>query len=237
MSDGTAKAQSEILLLEARSLSKSYQSPVRRIDVLKELDLQIPHGKTIAIMGASGVGKSTLLHVLGMLDRPDSGQILFEGRDLASSTTQELADFRNKKIGFVFQMHHLLPEFNALENVMMPILLRNYDRKVAGERAMKILHEVGLSERADHRPGQLSGGEQQRAAIARALVNDPPLVLADEPTGNLDERTGETIFQLFRDLHSHRKLSFIIATHNPALASICDETYILHEGRLSTTTR
>ncbi len=175
MSDGTAKAQSEILLLEARSLSKSYQSPVRRIDVLNELDLQIPHGKTIAIMGASGVGKSTLLHVLGMLDRPDSGQILFEGRDLASSTTQELADFRNKKIGFVFQMHHLLPEFNALENVMMPILLRNYDRKVAGERAMKILHEVGLSERADHRPGQLSGGEQQRAAIARALVNDPPL--------------------------------------------------------------
>ncbi|HSE40260.1 MAG TPA: ABC transporter ATP-binding protein [Acidobacteriota bacterium] len=220
-------------LLEAKQLSKSYQSTARRIDVLKDLDLQIPYGKTIAIMGASGVGKSTLLHVLGGLDRPDSGQILFEGRDLASSTPQELADFRNAKIGFVFQMHHLLPEFNALENVMMPILLRKFDRQAAGQRASKILQEVGLSDRMDHRPGQLSGGEQQRAAIARALVNDPPLILADEPTGNLDERTGETIFQLFRELHSHRSLSFIIATHNPALAAICDETYILHEGKLT----
>jgi lipoprotein-releasing system ATP-binding protein len=225
--------ETQTLLLEARNLSKSYQSPVRRIDVLKELDLQIPYGKTIAVMGASGVGKSTLLHVLGGLDRPDNGQILFEGRDLASSSAQELADFRNAKIGFVFQMHHLLPEFNALENVMMPILLRNYDRSAASQRAEKILNEVGLSERLDHRPGQLSGGEQQRAAIARALVNDPPLILADEPTGNLDERTGETIFQLFRELHSHRSLSFIIATHNPALAAICDQTYVLHEGKLT----
>lgn len=221
------------MLLEARDLSKSYISASRKIDVLKGLSLEIPRGKTIAIMGASGVGKSTLLHILGGLDRPDQGQILFEGRDLAACSAQELADFRNSKIGFVFQMHNLLPEFDALENTMMPILLRNYDRIAAKERATKVLNEVGLAERIDHRPGQLSGGEQQRAAIARALVNDPPLILADEPTGNLDERTGETIFQLLRDLHSTRNLSFVIATHNPALAAICDETYILHEGKLN----
>jgi lipoprotein-releasing system ATP-binding protein len=220
------------LLLEARDLSKSYVSATRRINVLQDLNLQIARGTTIAIMGASGVGKSTLLHILGALDRPDKGQILFEGRDLAGCSAQELADFRNSKIGFVFQMHNLLPEFDALENTMMPILLRNYDRVAAAQRASKVLSEVGLSERLDHRPGQLSGGEQQRAAIARALVNDPPLILADEPTGNLDERTGETIFELFRELHSNRNLSFVIATHNPALAAICDETYILHEGRL-----
>ena len=221
------------MLLEARDLSKTYESASRRIDVLKDLNLQIPRGKTIAIMGASGVGKSTLLHILGALDRPDKGQILFEGRDLAGCSAQELADFRNSKIGFVFQMHNLLPEFDALENTMMPILLRNYDRAAAAQRATKVLTEVGLAERLDHRPGQLSGGEQQRAAIARALVNDPPLILADEPTGNLDERTGATIFELFRELHSNRNLSFVIATHNPALAAICDETYILHEGRLN----
>lgn len=221
------------MLLEARDLSKNYISASRRIDVLTDLNLQIPSGRTIAIMGASGVGKSTLLHILGGLDRPDKGQILFEGRDLAACSAQELADFRNSKIGFVFQMHNLLPEFDALENTMMPILLRNYDRSAAKQRATKVLTEVGLAERLDHRPGQLSGGEQQRAAIARALVNDPPLILADEPTGNLDERTGETIFQLFRELHSHRNLSFVIATHNPALAAICDKTYILHEGKLT----
>lgn len=224
------------MLLEARDLSKTYESASRRIDVLKDLNLQIPRGRTIAIMGASGVGKSTLLHILGGLDRPDKGEILFESRDLASCSAQELADFRNSKIGFVFQMHNLLPEFDALENTMMPILLRNYDRAAAKQRATKVLREVGLAERLDHRPGQLSGGEQQRAAIARALVNDPPLILADEPTGNLDERTGETIFQLFRQLHAQRNLSFVIATHNPALAAICDETYILHEGQLTSKT-
>jgi lipoprotein-releasing system ATP-binding protein len=221
------------LLLEARDLSKSYESASRRIDVLQDLNLQIAQGSTIAIMGASGVGKSTLLHILGALDRPDKGQILFEDRDLAACSAQELADFRNSKIGFVFQMHNLLPEFDALENTMIPILLRKYDRGAAAERARKVLSEVGLGERLDHRPGQLSGGEQQRAAIARALVCDPPLILADEPTGNLDERTGETIFQLFRELHSNRNLSFIIATHNPALAAICDQTYVLHEGKLT----
>ena len=147
-------------------------------------------------------------------------------------TEDQLAEFRNRKIGFVFQMHHLLPEFNALENTMIPFLLRNYDRKAAEVRARKILDEVGLSERLDHRPGELSGGEQQRVAIARALMQEPRLILADEPTGNLDEHTSESIFQLFRDLHSRRSLSFLIATHNSALAAVCDETYLLHDGKL-----
>lgn len=220
-------------LLQVQQVQKTYYSASKRIDVLQGLDLEIPSARMIAIMGASGVGKSTLLHLLGALDRPDSGRILFQGEDVTRFSSEQLANFRNRKIGFIFQMHHLLPEFNTLENTMMPHLMREYDRKAAGERAEKILAEVGLSERLDHRPGQLSGGEQQRAAIARALMRDPLLVLADEPTGNLDERTSASIFQLFRELHSNRNLSFVIATHNPALAAICDETYLLHEGRLA----
>ena len=184
-------------------------------------------------MGASGVGKSTLLHVLGGLDHPDSGEIFFEGKNLREFNPAELAEFRNKKIGFVFQMHHLLPEFNALENTMMPFLIRKYDRKAASDRAKSILNEVGLSERLDHRPGQLSGGEQQRVAVARALMQEPLLILADEPTGNLDERTSQSIFELFRELHSRHNLSFLIATHNSDLAAICDDIYILHEGKLN----
>jgi lipoprotein-releasing system ATP-binding protein len=220
------------VLLKAIGVHKQYQSASKTIEVLQSLDLEIPYGKMIAIMGASGVGKSTLLHLLGGLDRPDRGSILFEGRNLAEMNSRQLADFRNQKIGFVFQMHHLLPEFDTLENTMIPFLLRNYDRKAAAERAVAILREVGLEQRLDHRPGELSGGEQQRVEIARALMQQPQLLLADEPTGNLDESTGETIFQLFRDLHSRHNLSLVVATHNSALASICDETYILHEGKL-----
>ena len=220
------------VLLHAIGIYKQYQSASKTIEVLRDLDLEIPYGKMIAIMGASGVGKSTLLHLLGGLDRPDRGSILFQGQNLADMNPRQLADFRNQKIGFVFQMHHLLPEFDTLENAMMPFLLRNYDRKAAAQRAEAVLAEVGLAQRLDHRPGELSGGEQQRVAIARALIQEPQLLLADEPTGNLDEHTGETIFQLFRDLHSRRKLSLLVATHNSALASICDEIYILHEGKL-----
>jgi len=220
------------LLLRASGLSKSYQSASKRIVVLQDLDLEIPSGRMVAIMGASGVGKSTLLHLLGGLDRPDSGEIVFEGEDILKFMPDRLAGFRNKKIGFVFQMHHLLPEFDTLENTMMPFLLRDFNRKAAAQRARVILSEVGLSERLDHRPGQLSGGEQQRVAVARALMLEPKLVLADEPTGNLDERTSESIFQLFRDLHSRRNVSFLIATHNPNLAAVCDETWLLHEGKL-----
>lgn len=220
------------LLLSARGVSKSFQSASKRIDVLAGLDLDIARGQMIAVMGASGVGKSTLLHVLGALDRPDSGEILFEGRNLVTLTPEELAEFRNSRIGFVFQMHHLLPEFDTLENTMMPYLLRRYDREAASARARTLLAEVGLSERLDHRPGQLSGGEQQRVAVARSLMQEPKLLLADEPTGNLDEKTSASIFELFRDLHSKHQLAFLIATHNPDLAAICDVTYILHEGKL-----
>jgi lipoprotein-releasing system ATP-binding protein len=220
------------MLLSARGLHKSFQSASKRIDVLIDLNLDIAPGRTIAVMGASGVGKSTLLHVLGALDRPDRGQIIFHGHDLVTLTADELADFRNTSIGFVFQMHHLLPEFDTLENTMMPFLLRRYDRAAAETRARSLLAEVGLIERLDHRPGQLSGGEQQRVAIARALMQGPRLLLADEPTGNLDEKTSASIFELFRELHTKHGLSFLIATHNPDLASICDETYVLHEGTL-----
>ena len=220
------------LLLRASGLSKSYQSASKTIPVLHDLELSIPHGRMIAVMGASGVGKSTLLHLLGGLDRPEAGEILFENRNILQFSPDELAEFRNDKVGFIFQMHHLLPEFNTLENTMIPFLLRNYDRKRASARAMEILREVGLSERLDHRPGQLSGGEQQRVAVARALMREPLLILADEPTGNLDERTAESIFHLFRELHSRRRLSFLIATHNSDLAAVCDETYMLHEGKL-----
>lgn len=220
------------LLLQAKNLHKTYLSATKRIEVLQGLNLEIPRGRMVAVMGASGVGKSTLLHILGGLDRPDQGEIWFDGENLFNFSPSQLADFRNTKIGFVFQMHHLLPEFNALENTMIPFLLRNYQPKIAATRAKAILQEVGLAERLDHRPGQLSGGEQQRAAIARALLNEPLLILADEPTGNLDERTSESIFRLFRELHSSRNLSFIIATHNTDLAAICDETFVLHEGKL-----
>jgi lipoprotein-releasing system ATP-binding protein len=213
-------------------LHKTYQSASKQIDVLSGLDFEIKTGTMIAIMGASGVGKSTLLHLLGGLDRPDSGEILFEGEDILKFSPDQLAAFRNQKVGFVFQMHHLLPEFDTLENTMMPHLLRDYDRKRAAERAKSILKEVGLTERLDHRPGQLSGGEQQRVAVARALMRDPVLVLADEPTGNLDETTADSIFQLFRELHQRRQLAFVIATHNPELAAVCDEIYILHDRKL-----
>lgn len=220
------------VLLSARGVYKSYESASKRIEVLVNLNLELGVGRMVAVMGASGVGKSTLLHVLGALDRPDLGEILFEGRNLVTFTADELAQFRNASIGFVFQMHHLLPEFDTLENTMMPFLLHKYDRGAAEIRARELLAEVGLAERLDHRPGQLSGGEQQRVAIARALVQGPRLLLADEPTGNLDEKTSAPIFELFRELHSKHNLSFLIATHNPDLAAICDETYILHEGAL-----
>jgi lipoprotein-releasing system ATP-binding protein len=220
------------LLLTARDLHKSYQSASKSIPVLQGLDFEVMPRTMIAIMGASGVGKSTLLHLLGGLDRPDAGEIIFDGEDILRYTHAELADFRNRKIGFVFQMHHLLPEFDALENTMIPFLMRDYNRGAAAARATELLKEVGLAERLDHRPGQLSGGEQQRVAVARALMQNPRLILADEPTGNLDEHTSHSIFELFRSLHAHRDLSFVIATHNPDLAAICDETYILHDGKL-----
>jgi lipoprotein-releasing system ATP-binding protein len=220
-------------LLRAIKVHKTYQSASKRIDVLNDLDFEVQSGRMIAIMGASGVGKSTLLHLLGGLDRPDAGEILFQGENILGYTPDQLAHFRNQKVGFVFQMHHLLPEFDTLENTMMPYLLNRYDRVKASAHAKKILAEVGLTDRMDHRPGQLSGGEQQRVAVARALMQDPVLILADEPTGNLDENTAGSIFQLFHQLHQNRNLAFVIATHNPDLAAVCDATFVLHEGKLA----
>lgn len=190
----------------------------------------------VAVMGASGVGKSTLLHILGTLDRPTSGEILYDGINVASLSDQELTRFRNRRIGFVFQFHHLLPEFTALENVMMPALISGPPTSLeARDKAAGLLEELGLGNRADHRPGELSGGEQQRVAVARALVLDPTVVLADEPTGNLDTNTGDELFGLLVDINQRRKTTFVIATHNESLATRCHRTLHMVDGKITTT--
>jgi len=187
----------------------------------------------VAVIGASGVGKSTLLHVLGGLDRADGGTVSVAGVDLTAIPDQALVAFRNKRIGFVFQFHHLLPEFNALENAAMPARIARLPRDQARQRAEDLLRRVGLSDRLTHRPGMLSGGEQQRVAVARALVMQPQLLLADEPTGDLDEQSADQLHSLLRDMHTSYHLTSIIATHNPRLAAACDRVLRLHEGRLS----
>ncbi|MFW6066873.1 MAG: ABC transporter ATP-binding protein [Myxococcota bacterium] len=191
----------------------------REVPVLKGVDLVIDEGEMVCVVGPSGAGKSTLLHLLGTLDLPTSGRILYEGQDVTSLSSARLADFRNRRIGFVFQFHHLLPEFSALENVMMPGLIRGQGRKTLEERARAILDEVGLTHRTTHRPGELSGGEQQRVALARALVMEPRLILADEPTGNLDSKTSDAIHELFFDLNERRRTTFLIVTHSRDLAA------------------
>ena len=187
----------------------------------------------IAIIGASGVGKSTLLHIIGTLDRPTEGKVLFDGNDIFKLDSEELARFRNKKIGFVFQFHHLLPEFTALENTMMPALINRTDKAEAEDIAKKLLKEVGLGERLNHKPGKLSGGEQQRVAVARALVLSPELVLADEPTGNLDTHTGEEIHSLLREINKTKGTTFILVTHNEKLASRADRIVKMVDGRIA----
>jgi lipoprotein-releasing system ATP-binding protein len=188
-------------------------------------------GEMLAIVGASGVGKSTFLHILGGLERPDSGKVLFGDLDLAGLESNGLARFRNEKVGFVFQFHHLLPEFTALENVMMPALVRGTDQDQASVRAVELLSEIGLGGRLHHRPGELSGGEQQRVAVARALVLDPAVVLADEPTGNLDTHTGEAMHELLKNLNRQRRITFVIVTHNDKLALRADRVFRMVEGR------
>jgi lipoprotein-releasing system ATP-binding protein len=200
--------------------------------VLSAIDLDIARGEMIAIVGASGVGKSTFLHIVGGLERPTSGTVRFGSIDLYGQRQDEIARFRNEKVGFVFQFHHLLPEFNALENVMMPCLIRAMRRAEATDRAAALLGEVGLGARLTHRPGELSGGEQQRVAVARALVLHPDVVLADEPTGNLDAHTGEAVHDLLKRLNREKKITFIIVTHNDQLASRADRVYRMVEGRL-----
>ena len=220
-------------LLEVRELYKSYSSGNERLEILSALSLSLDEGEMIGITGVSGSGKSTLLHLIGGMDRPDRGSIRILDKEISSLTLLELSGFRNRTVGFVFQSHHLLPEFTALENVMMPLLLRNASPTVAAESAEMLLHEVGLEKRRHHRPGELSGGEQQRVALARALIGKPRLLLADEPTGNVDPHTGEAIGALFRKVHERHDLSSIIVTHNEKLARICSKVYRLENGVLT----
>ena len=218
--------------IEVVGLSKSYPVGGTLLTVLRGLDLSLEQGEMVAIVVASGVGKSTLLHVLGGLDAIDQGTIRIGSVELARMSDEELVAFRNKNVGFVFQFHHLLPEFTALENAEMPMRIA---RRPSGERqtrAVGLLTRVGLGERLEHRPGMLSGGEQQRVAIARALIMEPALLLADEPTGDLDEHTAEMLHDLLRDMHRERGLTSVIATHNPKLAASCDRILRLEDGRL-----
>ena len=213
-------------------LNKHYDAAGKRLHVLRDLDLAVEKGEMVAIMGASGVGTSTLLHVLGGLDAIDSGQVRVGDHEIASLDYQARVAFRNRHIGFVFQFHHLLPEFTAIENAMMPMRIARVPAAEARPKAEQLLRRVGLGDRLDHRPGMLSGGEQQRVAVSRALVMQPSLLLADEPTGDLDEATADALHQLLRTMHSEFGLTAIIATHNPRLAAQCDRTLRLEGGKL-----
>ncbi len=220
-------------LIRVSNLKKSFQSHASlRIDILKRITVKLEAGETLAIVGASGIGKSTLLHILGTLDRPDDGRILFRDMDVFAMNADRLAGFRNRSIGFVFQFHHLLPEFTAIENVMMPALINGHPRQDAQRRAHDLLTRVGLAGRLKHRVTQLSGGEQQRVALARAIVQHPPLLLADEPTGNLDRRNGALIHQLLMDLNRELNMTLVVVTHNPELAALMDRRVTIAEGRL-----
>jgi lipoprotein-releasing system ATP-binding protein len=218
--------------LEAIGLQKSYVVGGKTLSVLRDLDLIVDKGEMVAVVGASGVGKSTLLHLLGGLDRADKGAIALNGVEITKLSDQERVAFRNRHVGFVFQFHHLLPEFTALENVEMPLRIARTPIADARPRASDLLNRVGLTERVTHRPGLLSGGEQQRVAVARALVMQPTVLLADEPTGDLDEQTADALHGLLREMHQASSLTSVIATHNPRLAAACDRILRLESGRL-----
>jgi len=219
-------------VLEVQGLWKSYVSGDDRLQVLRGVDLRVKPGEVVAILGASGSGKTTLLHVVGSLDRPDQGSVRLGGREMALTSEEERAELRNRRIGFVFQYHHLLAEFTALENVSIPLLIGGWTRDAAQDRAAELLQLVGLSQRASHRPAQLSGGEQQRIALARALANDPMLVLADEPTGNLDRATGQALYELLYSVARRGHQSWVVATHNEYLAALADTRWRLEDGVL-----
>jgi len=218
-------------LIQVQQLFKSFGNGAKKVEVLRGIDLTFFQGERAAIVGASGVGKTTLLHILGTLDRPTAGKVLHGERDIFTLNEKDLAFFRNREIGFVFQFHHLLPEFNALENTMMPCLIQGISKKEAALCAEAILTLVGLKERLSHKPGELSGGEQQRVAVARALVLEPKILLADEPTGNLDTKTGESVFALLQELNRIKDVTLIIVTHNPNLAAQMPRQILLADGK------
>lgn len=218
-------------LIEAKQIHKSFRTEAGELTILKDINLSITEGEILGIVGASGAGKSTLLHILGALDKPSSGKVLFQENDVFSLDDIMLAEFRNSSIGFVFQFHHLLPEFNSLENVMLPGLISNRPYAEIEKRAKQLLDELGLSRRLKHRPGELSGGEQQRVAVARALLLNPKIVLADEPTGNLDTATGNALFNLFIELNRKNRTTFVIVTHNKTLSDNCHRVLEMADGR------
>ena len=219
-------------LVTLRGATKTYEHEGKRLDVLKGIDLTIDRGEMVSVVGPSGAGKSTLLHLIGTLDMPTEGEVLLDGQDVRKLSSARVAALRNRTIGFVFQFHHLLPEFSALENVVMPGLIQGRPRKEMEDRARALLEEVGLKERILHRPGELSGGEQQRVALARALVLEPKMLLADEPSGNLDSRTSEQIHALFFKVNEERRTTIVIVTHNPALAANMPRVVTLRDGRV-----
>lgn len=219
-------------ILQIENLGKDYPLPKGILRIFDGLSFQLQKGELVAVMGVSGVGKTTLLNLLGLLDSPSQGRILLDGEDISRKTEPEKAEIRNRKIAFIFQFYHLLPEFNSVENISFPLLIRGVKRREAQEKALRMLAEVSLSDKELLRPGQLSGGEQQRIAIARALVSEPALLLADEPTGNLDWRTGKRILELIQDLHHKKGLSSVIVTHNEKVAEFCQHAYLMESGRL-----
>ncbi len=222
----------EEYILEARNVEKQYRSGAGTLLVLKGINLTIKTGEILVIMGPSGAGKSTLMHIMGTLDRPSAGSVFIEGHNTSAFREEELSRFRNERIGFVFQFHYLLPEFTALENVLIPRMIRGNDWKADIPQAEKLLDEVGLSERHDHRPSQLSGGEQQRVAIARALMNRPSLIFADEPTGNLDSKNSDALFDLILELQEKYNQTFVIVTHNERFADRANRVIHLLDGRI-----
>lgn len=222
-------------IIEAKSIYKSYPTGLNnRLEILKDISLDIPRNKISVIIGASGAGKSTLLHILGGLDKPNEGKILIEDNNVASFSDKKLSSFRNKHIGFVFQFHHLLPEFSAMENVIVPQLIGKVSYNKAALKSKELLEIVGLKDRAEHKPAQLSGGEQQRVAVARALANDPKLILADEPTGNLDTINSELLHDLFVQLRDKFYKTLIIVTHNKDLMALADVIFEMKDGKLKT---
>jgi lipoprotein-releasing system ATP-binding protein len=213
-------------MLKVRSIKKSYG----KLDILKGVDLDVAHGEIVSIVGASGAGKSTLLNIIGTLDKPDSGSVLIKGAEVNSLKSSQLSAFRNKHIGFIFQFHHLLVEFSALENVCIPAYIAGTSKSEAEKRATELLKLLGLGSRLDHKPAQLSGGEQQRVAVARALINNPAMILADEPSGNLDSHNARELHQLFIDLRRQFNQTFIIVTHNEELADLSDRKVLMKDG-------